>query len=151
MGDMHVVHDKQSGKYYMYFIDRNFKNYAMFRALSANETGFDFENAELVTIENEEAGYRCPHVFIEGGKWFIYYCYKDKDRAGYATSDDGLNWKTQNPKVFDGHDPEILKMEDKLYLLFYCPPDYKIGHLPGCDIRVAVFKGDLDELNVLGK
>lgn len=151
IGDMHVVHDAQSGKYYMYFIDRNFKNYALFRAGSTNETSFDFKKAEPIAVEGEEPGYRSTHVFIDGGKWYMYYGYKDKDRAGYATSNDGLHWKSRNTAVFVGHDPEILKMADKLYLLFYCPPEYNMGHKPGSDIRVAVFKGHLDELQVLGK
>jgi hypothetical protein len=37
-------------------------------------------------------------------------------------------------------------MENSLYLLFYCPTKYNMGHKPGCDIRVAVFKGNLNEL-----
>jgi hypothetical protein len=37
-------------------------------------------------------------------------------------------------------------MSDDLYLLFYCPTKYNMGHKPGCDIRVAVFKGNLNEL-----
>ena len=147
MGDMHVVHDEKSEKYDMYHLDRNTKNRSLFRAESSNETEFDFENAELITLEGEEEnGYRCPHVFIDNGKWYMYYGFKRKSRAGYACSEDGLHWKAINTSVFEGDDAEILKMADKLYLMYFCPPEYELGHKPGCDIRVAVFKGTLDEL-----
>ncbi len=48
--------------------------------------------------------------------------------------------------VIEGDDPEILKMANDLYLLFYRPTEYHMGHEPGCDIRVAVFEGNLNEL-----
>ncbi|MHC4309411.1 MAG: hypothetical protein ACYS3N_03775 [Planctomycetota bacterium] len=67
-------------------------------------------------------------------------------RADYATSADSLHWNLQNTAVIEGHDPEILKMADELYLLFYCPTKYNMGHKPVCDIRVAVFEGNLNEL-----
>jgi predicted GH43/DUF377 family glycosyl hydrolase len=146
VGDMHVVHDEQSGKYYMYFIDRNVKGFNMFRAESTHETGFNFSNAEPVSVVNEEVGYRCPHVFIDNGKWYMYYGFKRKSRAGYSCSEDGLHWKAINTSVFEGDDAEILKMADKLYLMYFCPPEYELGHKPGCDIRVAVYKGSLDGL-----
>lgn len=146
VGDMHVVHDTQSGKYYMYYLDRNYKQSALFRAESLNETDFDFDNAVRIKVEGEETGCRCPHVFIDGGVWYMYYGYKYEKRAGYATSADGVRWKTRNTAVIEGDDPEILKMADDLYLLFYCPTEYHMGHELGCDIRVAVFQGNLNEL-----
>ena len=97
-------------------------------------------------FRGEEAGYRCPHVFIENGAWYMYYGFKYKKRAGYAMSADGLHWNLQNTTVIEGHDPEILRMADDLYLLFYCPTKYNMGHMPGCDIRVAVFEGNMNEL-----
>ncbi len=146
MGDMHVVHHEASGKYYMYFLDRNLKTRPLLRAESINETDFDFENAELITIPGEEPGYRCPHVFIDEGEWYMYYGYKRKDRTGYAVSMDGLHWEAKNTAVFEGDDAEILKVADDVYLMYYLLPEYQLGHLPGCDIRIAVFEGKLDEL-----
>jgi hypothetical protein len=130
----------------MYFLDRNYKPSALLRAESPNETDFDFDNAVRIEIQGEKTGYRCPHVFIDNGDWYMYYGFKNKKRAGYATSTDGLHWNVQNTTVIEGHDPEILKMADDLYLLFYCPTKYIMGHKPGCDIRVAVFEGNLNEL-----
>jgi hypothetical protein len=147
MGDMHVVHNEQAGKYYMYYLDRNYNPSIILRAESPNETDFDFNNAVRIEVEGEENGYRCPHVFIDSStQYYMYYGFKYEKRAGYATSADGLHWTAQNTAVIDGHDPEILRMADNLYLLFYCPTKYNMGHKPGCDIRVAVFEGNLNEL-----
>jgi hypothetical protein len=145
VGDMHVVHDTKAGKYYMYYRDGNDAG-RLVRVESANETDFDFDHAVRITVEGEEDGYRCPHVFIEGGTWYMYYGFKYKPRAGYATSADGVHWTAQNTAVIKGDDPEILKLAEDLYLLFYCPTEYDMGHKLGCDIRVAAFEGHLDEL-----
>jgi len=146
VGDMHVVHDNQSGKYYMYYLDRNYKPSTLLRAESPNETDWDFDNAVVIEVTGEEKGYRCPHVIIEDGTWYMFYGYKYKNRAGYATSTDGLHWTSRNRTVIEGDDPEILKMANDLYLLFYCPTEYNMGHKQGSDIRVAVFEGRLDDL-----
>lgn len=146
VGDMHVVHDERSGKYYMYYLNRNPEPWTLFRAESPNEADFDFDNARRVNVEGEVGGYRCPHVLIDNGAWYMYYGFKHKERAGYATSPNGLRWKAQNTTVMEGDDPEILKMAGDLFLLFYCPTKYNMGHKPGCDIRVAVFQGNLDDL-----
>ena len=145
VGDMHVVHDTKAGKYYMYYRDGNDAG-RLIRVESANETGFDFDQTVRITVEGEEDEYRCPHVFIEGGTWYMYYGFKYKPRSGYATSDDGLHWTARNTAVLKGDDPEILKLAEDLYLLFYCPTEYNMGHKLGCDIRVAVFEGHLDTL-----
>lgn len=146
MGDMHIVHDDRSGKYFMYYLDRNYKPSKLLRAESPNETDFDFKNAVTIRVNGEEEGYRCPHVIIVDRTWYMYYGYKYKNRAGYATSTDGLNWTPQNTTVFKGHDPEILKMAPDLYILFYCPTEYNMGHKAGSDIRAAIFEGNLDNL-----
>jgi len=147
VGDMHVVHDTKASKYYMYYRDGNYAPpRQLCRVESANETDFDFDNAVRLTVEGEEDEYRCPHVFIDNGLWYMYYGFKYKARAGYATSNDGLHWTAQNTVVIKGDDPEILKLAKDLYLLFYCPTEYNMGHKLGCDIRVAVFEGHLDEL-----
>jgi len=111
---MHVVHDQKAGKYYMYYLDRNYKPFTLFRAESPNETDFDFEHAEIIKIEGEEGVYRCPHVIVEGDKWYMLYSYKYQDRAGIASSADGLNWKAQNTNILSVDDPEILKIADDL-------------------------------------
>jgi hypothetical protein len=146
IGDMHVIHDEQSGKFYMYYLDRNYRPSALLRAESQNEIDFDFDNAVRITVEGEEKGYRCPHVFIDNNIWYMYYGFKYENRTGYATSVDGLHWNAQNKNMIDGHDSEMLKIADHLYLLFYCPTKYNMGHKPGSDIRVAIFKGNLNGL-----
>ena len=144
VGDMHVVHHEGSGRYYMYFLDRNERPYALFRAESKNETDFEFEHSRRITMAGETGGYRCPHVICMGDHWHMLYGFKHENRAGYAISTDGLNWESRNQEMIDGHDPEILPIEKNLYLLFYTPSQYHMGHEPGSDIRLAVLEGELN-------
>ena len=39
----------------------------------------------------------------------------------YATSTDGIHWQAKNKKLLEGHDAEILKVADNLYLMYYGP------------------------------
>ncbi len=57
----------------MYYLDRSHKPKAVFRVESPNETDFDFDNADRIDVEGEETDYRCPHVFIDEGLWYMYY------------------------------------------------------------------------------
>ena len=149
--DDHVVHDMESGRYYMYYWDRDYEPMGLFRAESPNETDFDFKNAAKIKIERLKYPmmYKFTHVFKENGKWYMYFAEfirpRCKDcRTGYATSTDGLHWEAQNIDLIVGQDAEILKVEDDLYLMYYGPDGYFDGE--GCDIRLAVYAGRLDDL-----
>jgi hypothetical protein len=65
-------------------------------------------------------------------------------RSGYATSRDLLHWKAQNTHLAETEDAEILKVDDKLHFMFYCPAGMQDEG--GCDIRLAIFNGKLDSL-----
>ena len=146
IADMHVVHDLSRGIYRLFYLSRKGDYWGLFFADSKNETDFDFAHARRLRIEDETGDYRCPHVVAEDGVWYMFYGYKYEPRSGLAISSDGENWKTVNPTMFDGHDPEVMKIADNLYLLFYGPSKYDMGHKPGCDIRVALLNGKLSDL-----
>ena len=149
IADLHICHDDQSDRFYMYY--RNWGQVAedgerLRLAISADETSFDFDKSLPIRIEGEEPGHQYTHVFKEGRTWYMYYGFETKARAGYAASLDGLHWKAQNTELAGTEDAEILKVADKLYFMFYCPEGFQDE--ADCDIRLAIYNGDLDGLAV---
>jgi len=145
MADMHVVHDRKSGRYFMYYWDRNFKLPQKLRlARSPNETDFDFDRSLSVSIEGEVPGHRYTHVWQEGDKWYMLYGFENKGRTGYATSPNGLHWAAENKNLISTEDAEMLKVAPGRYFLFYCPAGFQ--DKAGCDIRLAIYNGRLDDL-----
>jgi predicted GH43/DUF377 family glycosyl hydrolase len=146
MGDMHVFHNTESRRYYMYYWDRRFEKAERLRlATSPNERDFDFDNAGRIQIEGEERGHRYTHVFQEGDTCYMYYGFDGgPPRSGYATSSDLLHWKARNTRLAETEDAEIFKVGRDLYFMFYCPAGMQDEG--GCDIRLAIFNGDLDRL-----
>ncbi len=149
--DCHVVYDRQSGNYYMYYWDREFEPDGLFRAASKNETDFDFENAENIKIKGEKypGMYKFSHVLRLDGKWYMFYgnftrphCPDTTVRL--ATSPDGLHWTARNKKLLYGHDAEILKVSENLYLMYFGPRNY--FDRKDCDIRTAVYNGKINDL-----
>jgi predicted GH43/DUF377 family glycosyl hydrolase len=149
--DDHVVHDIEGDRYCMYYWDRTREPKGLYLAESANETDFDFTAARPVRIEglSRTPMHKFTHVFKEHGRWYMYYaefkrphCHNCK--TGYATSDDGLSWKVQNGDLLFAQDAEIIKADENLYLMYYGPNDFFDGR--GCDIRLALFAGNLDDL-----
>lgn len=146
IADMHVVHDEQGGRYYMYYWDRRFGVADKLRvAQSANETDFDFENAVRIAIEGEEPGHRYTHVFKEDNTWYMYYGFDGgPPRSGYATSSDLVHWKARNTRLAETEDAEILTVGEDLHFMFYCPAG--LQDVADCDIRLAIFNGNLNDL-----
>jgi hypothetical protein len=145
MADMHVVHDREAGRYFMYYWDRRFEPARrLLRAQSPDETDFDFAGAVPIRIDGEEAGHRYTHVLKLGDTWHMYYGFERKGRMGYATSDDGLSWTARNTDLGGGEDAELLQVEDDLYFMFFCPEGFQDEE--GCDIRLALFRGELGRL-----
>ncbi|MFB3894953.1 MAG: hypothetical protein ACE14V_01480 [bacterium] len=149
--DDHVIHDVKSGYYYMYYWDRNKEPKGLYRVQSKNETDFDFRTAEPVRIEGVRETYmhKFTQVFQINGKWYMYYAEFRRPRAegcwtGYATSQDGLNWKVENGQVLLVQDADVTKVADDLYVMYYCPNGFFDSE--HCDIRLAVLKGNLDSL-----
>jgi hypothetical protein len=149
--DDHIVHDPKSRSYYMYYWDRNYEPMGLFRARSPNETDFDFRHAARIKTEglSYPAMYKFTHVFLNNGTWYRVFARFVRPacagcRTGYATSRDGLHWRAQNPNLILGQDAEILKVDGDLYLMYYGPAG--LFDSEGCDIRLALFAGNLDDL-----
>lgn len=146
--DIHVVHDTNDQRYHVYYWDRAYEPMGLFHAVSPNETDFDFANAENIIIEGEvyPGMYKFTHVIKENDVWFMFYgnfirphCPDGTVRL--ATSKDGYNWTSRKRNLIAGHDGEVLKVEDGLYLMYFGPQNY--FDRKDCDIRVALFQGDL--------
>lgn len=152
--DDHVVHDKASGRYFMYYWDRRHEPLGLYCAQSWNETDFDFAHAKPIHIEGLKypTKYKFTHVFQDAGQWHMFFgefvrpgckgCH-----IGYATSSDGLHWTAKNQNLLTGQDGEVLKIADDLWLMFYGPDGF--FDQAGCDIRVALFKGKLADAKEL--
>lgn len=151
VNDDHIIHDKDSGRYHMYYWARAHEPMGLFRATSSNETDFDFKNAKQLKINGEHypGMYMFTHVFMDDGKWYMLYgnfkrphCPKSTVRL--ATSSDGLNWTSVNKNLLEGHDGEIIKADRDLYLLYFGPRNH--FDAKDCDIRVALYHGNLSTL-----
>jgi len=149
--DIHVVHNKDNGKYYLYYWDRHYEPLGLFCAISPNETDFNFENAINISIENdyEEAMYKFTHVIKKKYLWYMFYadfvrphCAHSKTRLALST--DGIHWKSFNKNLFNGHDAEIIQVNDSLIYAYYGPNGY--FDRKNCDIRLKIFKGEFEEL-----
>jgi predicted GH43/DUF377 family glycosyl hydrolase len=149
--DIHVVHDAKSGNYYLYYWDRAYEPNALFVAESINETDFDFGNAINIRIEGEEypGMYKFTQVLQQKGKWYMFY--SDFVRPGcsnatvrLAISEDGKYWKSVNKNLIEGMDGNIVRISNNLYAMYYGPDGY--FDQKDCDIRLAVYKGKLEDL-----
>jgi hypothetical protein len=149
--DDHIVHDLKNHQYHIYYWDRAHEPMGLFHARSKNETDFDFQNAQIIKIEQEEYPkmYKFTHVIIEEKTWYMFYsdflrphCPRSKVRL--AISKDGAQWTAVNKNLLEGHDSEIIKVSDDLYLMYYGPKNH--FDAAECDIRVALFNGKLDSL-----
>ena len=149
--DDHVIHDEESGKYFMYYWNRQHEPRGLFRAESTDETNFDFVQATPIRIEgdSEQEMNKFTHVIRDRGRWFMFYadfvrptC--DQSYTRLATSDDGIHWKSANRRLFAGHDADILPVGDSLYLAYFGPR----GRFDAMDsdVRLAIFQGGLGDL-----
>lgn len=146
--DDHIMHDKATGHYFMYYWDRKFEPSGLFRAESPNETDFDFAHAEPIRIEGLDAQtmYKFTHVIQNDGQREMFFgkfvrpgC-KDCN-TGFATSPDGLHWTTMDTNLLEGIDGEVLNVADSLWMMFYGRDGY--FDQAGQDIRIALYKGKL--------
>jgi predicted GH43/DUF377 family glycosyl hydrolase len=156
VADQHVVHDRAIGKYLMYYWDRALEpNGGLVVATSDDEIHFDFKNAQPIVIENEvyldpkNSRFKFTHVIQENDRWYMFYAKCTRPHAwdavtSLAISDDGFHWKAVNRNLLLGHDAEVAKASDDLYLMFYGPLGY--FDAMDCDIRLAIFQGRLDDL-----
>ncbi|HUT28556.1 MAG TPA: hypothetical protein VMX13_02100 [Sedimentisphaerales bacterium] len=147
IADIHVLHDDKNDRFLMYYWnwgDVAADGARLRLALSPDEKHFDFDNSLPISIEGENAHHQYTQVFREGQTWYMYYGFEKEARTGYATSLDGIKWKAQNTRLPGTEDAEVLKVADKLYFMIYCPEGFQ--DKPNCDIRLAIYNGDLDDL-----
>jgi predicted GH43/DUF377 family glycosyl hydrolase len=148
--DCHVVHDTDSGLYYMYYWNGWHEPNALYCAISPTETGFDFDKAVNVKIEGDDS-FMCKfgHVLKDKDGWHMFYSnfvqpHCPNSNVRYATSKDGIHWQARNKMLIKGHDAEVLRVTDDLYLMFYSPQNH--FDRKDCDIRLAVYNGRLPDL-----
>lgn len=149
--DDHVVHDAEADRYYMYYWDRQHEPHGLFRAESRDEINFNFAHPIPLTIngDTEHAMNKFTHVVREKDKWFMLYadfvrpnCAESNTRL--AVSDDGVHWRSVNRNLFEGHDSDVLRVGDSLYLAYFGPR----GHFDqmDSDVRLAIYEGNLSNL-----
>jgi predicted GH43/DUF377 family glycosyl hydrolase len=148
--DCHVVFDKESGLYYMYYWYGWDEPEALYLVTSPTETGFDFNEAVNIKIEGDDS-YMCKfgHVLRDKDGWHMFYSnfvqpHCPNSIVRYAYSKDGIHWQAKNKRLVKGHDADVLRVADDLYLMVYSPQNH--FDRKDCDIRLAVYNGRLQEL-----
>lgn len=149
--DDHIVHDKTTGHYFIYYWDRKFEPAGLFRAESTDEIHFDFAHATPISISglDPKIMYKFTHVISNEGHWQLFFgkfirpaC--KGSSTGFATSPDGLNWTVKNDSLLLGIDAEVLQLADNSWIMYYG----KDGFFDEADqdIRAALYKGKLGDL-----
>jgi predicted GH43/DUF377 family glycosyl hydrolase len=148
--DVHVVKDKDSGLYYLYYWHGNDDGEHLYCVTSQTETGFDFNESVIVSIEGDDSFWKkFGHVLKNDEGWHIFYSnyippHGRESIVRYATSEDGLHWQAKNSRLIYGLDADVLQVTDELYLMMYAPKNY--FDKKEADIRVAIYNGTLTEL-----
>ncbi|SFA96992.1 hypothetical protein [Clostridium frigidicarnis] len=99
-----------------------------------SDDGVNFSKEGLVCVECRDKEYRIgrPRVFLEKGKYHMFYTYGTTDRkylSGYAISDDGLSWNRKDEEAgfelsksgWDSKEfayPAPIKVGDKIYIFY---------------------------------
>lgn len=148
--DVHVVHDRESGMYYMYYWYGWDEPNALYLVISSTETGFDFNEAIPIKIEGDNSFMsKFGHVLKDEDGWHMFYSnfvqpYCPNSITRYAFSTDGIHWEAKNKRLLKGHDSEVLTVTNDLHLMFYSPQGY--FDRADCDIRLGVYNGLLKDL-----
>jgi hypothetical protein len=149
--DDHIVHDKTTGHYFMYYWDRKFEPSGLFRAESPDETHFDFAHAARIEIQglDTQAMYKFTQVIENDGRWEMFFgkfvrpgC--KSCNTGFATSSDGLHWFAKRMNLLAGIDGEVLNVADSTWIMYYGRDGYFDN--AGQDIRAATYRGKLADL-----
>jgi len=148
--DVHVVHDKESGLYYMYYWHGHDEPNALRLVISPTETDFDFDKRVKVEIEGDNSFMKkFGHILKDKDGWHLFYSncvqpYCPNSIVRYATSKDGINFTTVNKRIVEGHDADVLSVTDNLHMMLYSPQNG--FDAKGCDIRLAVYNGNLSDI-----
>ncbi|MBT4501995.1 MAG: hypothetical protein HOC74_29960 [Gemmatimonadetes bacterium] len=149
--DIHIVHDRASGQYHVYYWNRAYEPMGLFHATSPNETDFNFAAAEQLTIEGEDypGMYKFTHVVQEQNTWYMFYgnfvrphCADGTVRL--AISNDGSKWNSVNKNLLPGHDGELLRVNDTRWFMYYGPQGY--FDRKDCTINLTIYDGKLANL-----
>lgn len=148
--DCHVVYDEASGLYYMYYWYGWDEPEGLYLVTSQTETGFDFNEAINIRIEGDDSYMKkFGHVLRDKDGWHMFYSnfvqpHCPNSITRYAYSSDGIHWEARNKTLLKGHDSEVLRVADDLYMMFYSPQNG--FDREDTDIRLAVYNGTLSDL-----
>ncbi len=148
--DCHVVFDTESGLYYMYYWYGWDEPEGLYLVTSPTETGFNFNEKIPVRIKGDDSYMKkFGHVLRDKMGWHMFYsnfvqphCPNSITRYAYST--DGIHWEAKNKRLVKGHDSEVLKVRDDLFLMFSSPRNG--FDRVDCDIRLAIYSGTLEDL-----
>jgi S-formylglutathione hydrolase len=149
--DCHVIHDTDSGLYYMYYWYGRREPNALYCVISPTETAFDFDKAINIKIEGDDSFMKkFVHVLKDKEGWHMFYSnfvqpHCPNSIVRYAFSNDGIHWQAKNKNLIKGHDAEVIPVTDDLYLMYYNPQNH--FDAKDCDIRLAVYNGRLPNLS----
>ena len=135
----------------MYYWNRGFEPDGLCLAISSDETHFDWNNTTSIQIDGllYLKMYKFTQVFKENGVWYMYFTDFVRSnclgsQTGYATSTDGIYWTAQNLSLLVGQDPDVHKLADNLYVMYYGPDGYFDQYHNQVDM--ALYQGNLDDL-----
>jgi hypothetical protein len=148
--DCHVVYDAESGLYYMYYWYGWDEPEGLYLVTSPSETGFDFNEAVNIRIGGDDSYMKkFGHVLRNKDGWHMFYSnfvqpHCPNSITRYAYSSDGIHWEARNKTLLKGHDSEVLRVTDELYMMFYSPQNG--FDREDTDIRLAIYNGKLIDL-----
>jgi len=122
----------------------------LFLVTSPTETGFDFNKRIPIRILGDDSYMKkFGHVLRDDKGWHMFYSnfvqpHCPNSITRYAFSKDGIHWEARNRRLVKGHDSEVLKVDDDLYMMFSSPQNG--FDAAGTDVRLSVYKGSLKEL-----
>ena len=148
--DVHLVHDEESGLYYMYYWHGWEGGEDLFYVTSPTETDFNFNEAGIIEIEGDQSFWcKFGQVVKNDEGWHMFYSnyippHGRNSIVRYATSDDGVHWEAQNKRLLYGLDAEVLQVTEDLFMMTYAPENHFDKN--DADIRLAFYNGRLSEL-----
>jgi len=148
--DVHVVHDRTEGLYYLYYWHGNEDVEHLYCVTSPTEKGFDFSESVKVDIAGDNSFWcKFGHVLKNEEGWHLFYSnyiapHGKNSIVRYATSEDGINWQAKNKSLIYGLDADVLQVSSDLYMMAYAPENH--FDKKDADIRIALYNGKLSEL-----
>ncbi|MGE5437425.1 MAG: hypothetical protein ACM3O3_09390 [Syntrophothermus sp.] len=131
-----------NGKYYLYYMGRNFPSMKIYLATSTDGINFTTNNTPVITPTYSWEGnsiYQPTLIYDECKFKMVYIDYDNTENLGYAESIDGINWEKQENPIFntydfknhwasDVFDINFRKINNE-YKIWYGSESYRIGLL----------------------